>query len=140
MTGIETAEPTAAVIELNRKHISPGLRQMLPMMVLGCLLAISAGCGMLNGNAEISTWIGRPMNELVQSRGNPTNWETDGKGNMVLVYEWTWESTYETPGRAWRDASGVRWTNPKMETILHRERRAYYVNREGIVSDGKWSW
>jgi len=107
---------------------------------LGYLFLTLGGCGVLSRNAEISAWIGRPMNELVQARGNPDRYETDGKGNRVLVYEWTWESTYETPGRAWRDASGLRWTNPKTETILHREKRAYYVNKQGIVFDGKWAW
>jgi hypothetical protein len=119
---------------------SPGLRRFLIIAALGYFFLTSAGCGILSRSAEINTWIGRSMKELVQTRGNPDRYETDGKGNRVLVYEWTWESTYETPGRAWRDASGLRWTNPKTETILHRERRAYYVNREGIVFDGKWAW
>ena len=140
MRETETGGPTATATESMGQDTSPRLRRILLMILFGCLLAVSTGCGVLSRNAEISTWIGRPMNELVRARGNPTNWETDGKGNRVLVYEWTWESTYETPGRAWRDASGVRWTNPKTETILHRERRAYYVNREGVVFDGKWSW
>lgn len=140
MTSNQISRPPVSMIESKTNDTSPWVWRMLAVVLLGFLFSALTGCGIFSRNAEISTWIGRPMNELVQSRGNPTSWERDGKGNRVLVYEWTWESTYETPGRAWRDASGVRWTNPKTETILHRERRAYYVNRDGIVFDGKWAW
>ncbi len=128
------------MVEPMTKCVSCWLWRFFIVAALGYLFLTLGGCGVLSRNAEISAWIGRPMNELVQARGNPDRYETDGKGNRVLVYEWTWESTYETPGRAWRDASGLRWTNPKTETILHREKRAYYVNKQGIVFDGKWAW
>ncbi|NLT23793.1 MAG: hypothetical protein GXX82_12165 [Syntrophorhabdus sp.] len=121
-------------------RISPWLWRFF-IIAAACYLFLSlTACGVLSRNAEINAFVGRPMQDLIQARGNPDRWETDGKGNRVLVYEWTWESTYETPGRAWRDASGLRWTNPKTETILHRGKRAYYVNKQGIVFDGKWAW
>jgi hypothetical protein len=140
MAARKTASSPVPITEPTAKCISPWLWRSVIVAAIGYLFLTAGGCGVFSRNAEISAWIGGPVNELIQARGNPDRYETDGKGNRVLVYEWTWESTYETPGRAWRDASGVRWTNPKTETILHRERRAYYVNKQGIVFDGKWAW
>lgn len=140
MAARRTTSSPVPVAGSTTKCISPWLWRFFMIAAACYLFLVLTGCGVLSRNAEINSFVGRPMQELIQARGNPDRWETDGKGNKVLVYEWTWESTYETPGRAWRDASGLRWTNPRTETILHREKRAYYVNKQGIVFDGKWAW
>jgi len=140
MTGMHAPRTYQSLAGPAAVSVSPWVWRVFIIVAMGYLFLSLSGCGVLSRNAEINTFVGRPMQELIQARGNPDRWETDGKGNRVLVYEWTWESTYETPGRAWRDASGVRWTNPKTETILHRERRSYYVNSQGTVTGGTWAW
>jgi hypothetical protein len=108
---------------------------------LGLVLAVllTAGCGVIQRHAEVQPWVGRPVAELVQQRGQPTRIERDGRGNRVFVYEWTTEYASEVPGRVWRDAAGaVRWTNPTTETRYHRERQRYYVSPQDTIVDATW--
>ncbi len=119
-----------------------GIRQSIiaRLLVLSVLALGLASCGIITRNADVKPWIGRPANELLSSRGQPERIEPDGKGNRIFVYEWTWESQSQTPGRVWHDAGGTHYTSPTTSTIVHRERRMFYVDSQGKIVDAKWSW
>ncbi len=101
-------------------------------------LSFSA-CGIIERRAEVRQWIGRPASELVRQRGNPDRVDPGPDGGRVFVYEWTTESTHQVPGKKWREPTGaVRWTEPRTETLYHRERQSFKVDKNGTIVDASW--
>ena len=110
------------------------------LLLLSSLLLVSCTSSITKKRIAITealdSWKGHHQSELIALWGPPTKTYPDGKGGIILIYEY-YRDLGQTPGRAYTDAWGnVKYTYPKNRG--YTANRMFYINENGVIYSYRW--